>query len=128
MPESNIERSGRRTKATGVLLAISVAVASLALVALTHEPKRADSSPAPAKAAIVPQLADAKSEAEIIFRGKSFPSVRRNGLLHYRNTVTDVNTNVGDPVTENQILGSFKLEKDAVNHIQKYYIPRQFLI
>lgn len=127
MPESNTERSGRRTKATGVLLAISVAVASLALVALTHEPKRADSSPAPAKAAIVPQLADAKSEAEIIFRGKSFPSLRRNGLLHYRSTVIDVNSNVGDTVTENQILGSYKLEKDAVSHVQRILYPEAIL-
>ncbi len=45
MPEFITERSGRRTRVAGVLLAIFVAVASLALVALTHEP----SEPIPAR-------------------------------------------------------------------------------
>jgi multidrug resistance efflux pump len=116
MPEFNTERSGRRTRVAGVLLAIFVAVASLALVALTHEPKRADSSPAPAKAAIVPQIADAKSEAEIIFRGKSFPTLKRNVLVVFRGSISDINIVEGQAVQKDQVLASYKLEREPLSN------------
>jgi multidrug resistance efflux pump len=127
MPEFNTERSGRRTRVAGVLLAIFVAVASLALVALTHEPKRADSSPAPAKAAIVPQIADAKSEAEIIFRGKSFPTLKRNVLVQLKGSIQDINIVEGQPVQKDQVLASYKLEREPLNHVYRVLYSDQVL-
>ncbi|MBI5252530.1 MAG: HlyD family efflux transporter periplasmic adaptor subunit [Desulfomonile tiedjei] len=127
MPEYNIETSGRRTRIVGVFLAIFVAVASLALVALTHEPKRADSSPAPAKAAIVPQIADAKSEAEIIFRGKSFPSLKRQVLMSFKGSVEDISVVEGQMVQQDQVLASYKLDRDALNHVYRVLYPEHLL-
>lgn len=127
MPEFNTERSGRRTRVAGVLLAIFVAVASLALVALTHEPKRADSSPAPAKAAIVPQIADAKSEAEIIFRGKSFPTLKRNVHLLFKGSILDINIVEGQAVQKDQVLASYKLEQEPLNNVYRVLYPEHVL-
>lgn len=127
MPEFITERSGRRTRVAGVLLAVFVAVASLALVALTHEPKRADSSPAPAKAAIVPQIADAKSEAEIIFRGKSFPTLKRNVHLAFKGSISEINIVEGQAVQKDQILASYKLDREPLNNVYRILYPEQVL-
>lgn len=127
MPEFNTEKSGRRTRIAGVFLAIFVAVASLALVALTNEPKRADSSPAPAKAAIVPQIADAKSEAEIIFRGKSFPTLKRNVFMYFKGSVEQVNVQEGQMVQKDHVLGSYKLDRDSLNGVYKVLYPEHLL-
>ncbi len=74
-------------KVFGVVLAIVVAMVSLALIAITQEPKHADSSPGLAAAALPAPIADAKSEVEISFRGKSFSSLMRpiNHALHWGN-------------------------------------------
>ena len=84
MLEYDTDKPRSRKKAFGVLLATGVAIVSVALLVITHKPDKAVSSPTPAKAAIVPQIADAKSEAEILFRGKSYPLVKRNILMPYK--------------------------------------------
>lgn len=84
MPQFDIDRPRRRLRSLGVILASFVALVSVALLLVTHEPKKAESSPPPVKAAVVPQIADAKSEAEITFRGKSFSVFQRKLLMPYR--------------------------------------------
>jgi multidrug resistance efflux pump len=127
MPEFNTEKSGRRTRIAGVFLAILIAVASLALVAITQEPKRADSSPTPAKAAIVPQIADAKSEAEIIFRGKSFPLLKRQVIMPFKGSIEEITVLEGQVVEQDQTLASYRLDRDAVNNVHRALYPEQLL-
>lgn len=117
MPEFDTEKPRRRTKALGVMLAGFVAVASLALVAVTQEPKKAVSSPVPAKAAIVPQIADAKSELEIHLRGKSFPLYRRNIVLYQGGIVQKLFVNEGDKVEADKILAEYKLDPQSLAHV-----------
>jgi multidrug efflux pump subunit AcrA (membrane-fusion protein) len=127
MPDYNTEEPRRRTRAYGVLLAGCVAVASLVLVAITHEPKKAVSSPAPAKAAIVPQIADAKSEAEILFRGKSYVVIKRAIVLPFKGEVMGLTANEGDVVNENDTLASYELSRESMTHIHAVLYPEMVL-
>jgi multidrug resistance efflux pump len=127
MPEFDIDKPRRKTKALGVLLAICVAVGSLVLVAITQEPKSAVSSPAPAKAAIVPQIADAKSETEILFRGKSFSVVKRNLVFHYSGEIVDIPVKEGQAVKKNDILAAYKLDRESLMHVHAVLYPEQVL-
>ena len=88
----------------GVTLAVLVAVGSLALVAITQEPKKAVSSPMPAKAAIVPQIADAKSELEIHLRGKSFSIFKRPIVMYLGGVVKEVKVTEGQKGKAGDIL------------------------
>jgi multidrug resistance efflux pump len=117
MPESDIEKPRRRFKALGVMLAGFVAVVSVALVAVTQEPKKAVSSPVPAKAAIVPQIADAKSELEIHLRGKSFPLYRRAVVLYQGGVIEKLFVNEGDKVEADKILAEYKLDPQALAQV-----------
>jgi multidrug resistance efflux pump len=117
MPEFDTEKPRRRTKGLGVMLAGFVAVASLALVAVTQEPKKAVSSPVPAKAAIVPQIADAKSELEIHLRGKSFPLYRRAIVMYQGGIIEKLLVNEGDKVETDKILVEYKLDPQALAQV-----------
>ncbi len=123
MPESDTERSGGRAKAYGVLLAGAVAIVSLVLLAITQEPKTAVSSPVPAKAAIVPQIADAKSEAEIIFRGKSLAVFRRNLVTRFPGEFTEIKVGEAQAVKKGDVLATYTLRKSSVADIEKILYP-----
>ncbi len=127
MPELDIDKPRRRTKAYGVLLASLVAVGSLVLVALTQEPKSAVSSPGPAKAAIVPQIADAKSEAEILFRGKSFSIMRRDVAFPYSGEVKEIHVRGGDTVEKDAKLVTYALDREAMMNVQRILYPETVL-
>jgi multidrug resistance efflux pump len=127
MPESDIEKPRRRTKLYGALLAGVVAVGSLALVALTHEPKKAVSSNGPPKTVTVPQMASTKSEAEILFRGKSFCVVKRKVLLPFTGEVVKVPVEEGRSVNKEEVLAEYKLDREAVMHVQRVLYPEQVL-
>jgi len=108
-----------------VLLAGLTAVASLILVAITHEPKPAVSSPRPAKAAIVPQIADAKSEAEILFRGKSFAAYKRLMVMYFTGVVTGVPVSMGQTVKEGEALAAFTLDREAMIRVHSVIYPAE---
>ncbi len=127
MSEFDTDKPRRRAKALGVFLATFVAVASLILVAITHEPKSAVSSPSPAKAAIVPQIADAKSEAEILFRGKSFAVVKRNLVFYFAGEIVDIPVKEGQLVNKDDTLVTYKLDRESVMHVQTVLYPEQVL-
>ncbi|MEJ2717093.1 MAG: hypothetical protein P8182_08125 [Deltaproteobacteria bacterium] len=116
-----------RAKIYGVLLAGLIAVVSLVLMALTHNPKTAVSSPAPAKAAIVPQIADAKSEAEILFRGKSFASFKRAIVMYYPGVITGITAKEGQAVKAGDTLGSYELDRAAMIEVHKILYPEAVL-
>jgi multidrug resistance efflux pump len=127
MPEFDTDKPRRRVKALGVFLATFVALAALVLVAITQEPKSAVSSPSPAKAAIVPQIADAKSEAEIVFRGKSFAVVKRNLIFYFSGEVVDIPVKEGQAVNKDDILASYKLDRESVMRVHNVLYPEQVL-
>ncbi|MDQ7782150.1 MAG: hypothetical protein RDU20_04675 [Desulfomonilaceae bacterium] len=127
MPELDIDKPRRRTKTYGVLLASLVAAGSLILVAMTQEPKSAVSSPGPAKAAIVPQIADAKSEAEIMFRGKSFSVMQRNVAFPFSGVVTDIHVRGGDTVDKDAKLVTYTLDRESMMHVQRVLYPETVL-
>jgi len=127
MPELDIDKPRRRTKAYGVLLASLVAVGSLVLVAITQEPKSAVSSPGPAKAAIVPQIADSKSEAEVVFRGKSFSVMQRNVVLPFSGEITKIHVRVGDTVEKDAKLVTYKLDRQSMMSLQASLYPEAVL-
>jgi hypothetical protein len=116
-----------KTKAFGVLLAGLVAVVSMVVVTVTGGPKKADSSPAPARAAIMPQIADSKSEAEILFRGKSFACLKRNVWAYQGGVIDRIDVKEGQTVRENQILGSFTLDREAMNMVHNRLYPATLL-
>ena len=118
MRNLNSKRSGSRTKTLGTVLAACVAFASLILVAITHEPKSAVSSPVPAEAAIVPQIAGAKSQSEILLRGKSFTIFRRYVIFGYGGIVTSIKIKEGQAVKAGQILAEYDLDRTALVDIQ----------
>lgn len=101
----------------GVTLAVLVAVGSLALVAITQEPKKAVSSPMPAKAAIVPQIADAKSELEIHLRGKSFSIFKRPIVMYLGGVVKEVKVTEGQKVKAGDILAEYELDPQSLAHV-----------
>lgn len=121
------DKPGRRKKAYGVLLASGVAIVSVALLVIAHKPDKAVSSPVPAKAALVPQIADAKSEAEILFRGKSYPLVKRTEALPFKGEVLSINVNEGQTVKENDVLASYKLDREAMMKVHATLYPEMVL-
>jgi multidrug resistance efflux pump len=122
MPESDIDKP-RRTKLYGVLLAGLVAIGSLALVVVTQEPKKAMSSNGPPKAVAVPQMAGAKSEAEIAFRGKSFSVVKRKINLPFGGEVTKVTAEEGNAAAKDETLAVYKLDREAALHVHRVLYP-----
>ncbi|MGC8658957.1 MAG: HlyD family secretion protein [Desulfomonilaceae bacterium] len=123
MPQSDIDKPRRRLKRFGVLLGSVVALVALALLLLTHEPRKAESSPPPVKAAIVPQIADAKSEAEITFRGKSFSVFQRKLLMPYGGEILSVEVKEGQPVNENDLLVKYRLNRQAMIEVTGILYP-----
>ncbi len=118
MAPSHAKKTSQRVKALGVILATVVAIGSLVLVALTQPPKKAQSSPAPADAAIVPQVADVKSEAEILLRGKSYAASRRNVLMRYHGVIDEIRVKPGDLVKKDQILASYTIDPGSERKLQ----------
>jgi multidrug resistance efflux pump len=92
-------------------------------VAITHEPKKAVSSPPPAKAAIVPPIADAKSEAEIIFRGKSYPLLKRSVTLPFKGEILTVDVKEGQTVKEGDVIASYRLDRESMMHVHTVLYP-----
>ncbi|MFH0823665.1 MAG: biotin/lipoyl-binding protein [Pseudomonadota bacterium] len=127
MQESGSDKKVPKTKACGVLLAAVVAVASLVIVALTHSPKSAVSSPPPAKAAIVPQIADAKSEADIILRGKSFALFKRDVTAWYAGQVSQVLVEEGQIVEKDQVLAEYEMDRPTMVQINTMLYPSTVL-
>ena len=127
MPQFDTDKPKPRAKAYGVLLASIVAVASLVLLVVTQEPKKAVSSPVPAKAAIVPQIADAKSEAEIIFRGKSFSDLQRRIVLPYGGEIISIDVKEGQPVAQDAVLVKYKLDRQSMMQVHQILFPSQVI-
>jgi hypothetical protein len=127
MPEFDTDKPRRRTKTYGVLLASLVAIGSLVLVAITQEPKSAVSSPGPVEAAIVPQIADAKSEAEILFRGKSFSIMQRHVVFPFKGEVTGIHVHAGQFVEKDAKLVTYKLDREAMMRVHMVLYPETVL-
>ena len=123
MREFDTSTPRRRTKVYGVLLAGVVAAGSLILAAVTQQPKSAVSSPGPAKAAIVPQIADTKSEAEILFRGKSFALLQRAVTMPYSGEIIEIHVKEGQAVDQDQTLVTYKMDRQSVKEIQTLLYP-----
>ena len=123
MREFVTDKSNSRTKAYGVILAGLVAVVSLTLAAVTHEPKKAVSSPRPVKAALVPQIADSKSEAEILFRGKSFASFKRAVILPMSADVDEIKAKAGQQVRKDDILSTYTLDRSSMMKVHRVLYP-----
>jgi multidrug resistance efflux pump len=119
MPLLSTEKWPRLSKMFGMVLAGLVAVVSIVIAAAIQEPKRAESSPAPVKAAIVPQIADAKSEAEIHLRGKSFSMLTRKVALPFAGTIESIEVKEGQMVEEGGVLASYKLEREPLNTVHQ---------
>lgn len=127
MPQFDTDKPRPRVKAYGVILATVVSIASLLLLVVTQEPKKAVSSPAPAKAAIVPQIADAKSEAEIIFRGKSFSDLQRKMLLPYAGEILSIEAKEGQAVSQDTVLIKYKLDRQSMMQVHQILFPSQVI-
>jgi len=127
MLDYDTDKPRSRKKAFGVLLASGVAIVSVALLVIAHKPDKAVSSPTPAKAALVPQIADAKSEAEILFRGKSYPLLKRTSVLPFKGEVLSIDVNEGQTVKENDVLASYKLDRESVNQVHATLYPETVL-
>ncbi|MDA8405866.1 MAG: HlyD family efflux transporter periplasmic adaptor subunit [Deltaproteobacteria bacterium] len=127
MPQFDINRPRRSLKSLGIMLASFVALVSVALLLVTHEPKKAESSPPPVKAAIVPQIADAKSEAEITFRGKSFSVFQRRLVMPYGGEILSIEIKEGQPVNENESLVKYKLDRQARIQVMGILYPAKVL-
>ncbi|MCA1959711.1 MAG: HlyD family secretion protein [Desulfomonile sp.] len=116
------ERSRSRSKTQGIILAALIAVAASALVMATHAPKKAASKTSPA-AAIVPQIADVKTDAEIIFRGKSFPVYQRDVRIYFNGEITEIFVKEGDEVKEGDILATYNLDRAARIQVRNVLYP-----
>lgn len=127
MLDYDTNKPRRRKRAFGVALATGVAIVSVALLAITQKPNKAISSPPPAKAAIVPQIADAKSESEILFRGKSYPEVKRTTNLPFKGEVLSIAVNEGQAVKENQTLATYRLDREAMIQVHATLFPEMIL-
>ncbi len=125
MPQFDTDKPKPKAKAFGVLLAGIVAVGSLALVFVAHEPKDAASSPRPAKAAIVPQIADTKSEAEILFRGKSFASYQRSVVAPFAAEITRIHIKEGEAVEAGRLLATYEIEREPMINIHNILYPNE---
>ena len=84
-------------------------------------------SPSPAKAAIVPQIADAKSEAEILFRGKSFAVVKRNLIFYFSGEIVDIPVKEGQAVNKDDTLAAYKIDRESATHVHNVLYPEQVL-
>ena len=125
MAESDIKKPYPKAKAFAMFLAVFVAVASLVVVAITHEPRPAASNPSPAAAAIVPQIADAKSQAEIFLRGKSFVFNKRNVLAAYGGEFTEIAVTEGQIVDEGDLLAKYTLDRPSVLKVRQVLYPAE---
>ncbi len=127
MSESITDSPKLRTKAYGVFLAGLVAIVSVVVVTVTHGPTKAVSSTPPVEAAIMPQIADSKSETEIIFRGKSFVSLKRNAVAYHGGVLEKIDVREGQTVKEHDVLGSFNLDRDAMKLVHQVLYPSELL-
>jgi multidrug resistance efflux pump len=127
MQRFDTDKPRSRTKTYGVYLAGCVAIASLALVAVTQEPKKAVSSPGPARAQMVPQIADTKSASEILFRGKSFPVFKRQLVLPFTGEISRITIGEGQNVTKDQKLVEYKLDRVSMLQVHSTIYPEMVL-
>jgi multidrug resistance efflux pump len=125
MQDSRINKSWRRTKIFGAVLVSIAGVVVLVLVAITHEPKSAMSSPGPAKAAIVPQIADTKSEAELLFRGKSFSVLHRRIGMPFGGEILSISAKDGESVKKDDVLATYKLDRVAMMEVHQTLYAEQ---
>ncbi len=125
MQDSRIDKPWRRTKIFGAVVAGIAGVVALALVAITHEPKSAMSSPGPAKAAIVPQIADTKSEAELLFRGKSFSVLQRKITTPFAGEILSISVKEGESVNKDDVLATYKLDRPAMMEVHQILYAEQ---
>jgi len=116
------ERSRSRSKTQGIVLATLIAIAASVLVMVTHTPKKAVSKTSPA-AAIVPQIADVKTDAEIIFRGKSFPLYQRDVRIYFSGEIKEIRAKEGDEVREGDVLGTYQLDRAARIQVRNVLYP-----
>jgi len=124
---SRTDERVRHAKAYGLALACLIAVGSLVLTGLTHEPKRAVSGPVPARAAIVPQLADTKSEAEVLFRGKAFAEFKRDVTLRFTAEIDEILVTEGQKVKQGDVLASYTLDRNAMMQVHNTLFPEVVL-
>lgn len=127
MPGSSTEQPLGHTKVYGIVLACLIAAGSLVLTALTHGPKQAASSPSPARAAIVPQLADTKSEAEVLFRGKSFAEFKRDVVLRFAAEIDEILVTEGQKVKQGDVLLSYSLDRASMMQVHNTLFPEAVL-
>jgi multidrug resistance efflux pump len=128
MPEYGTKKPRTWKRTLGVMLAFVVAVGATALVIMTHEPKRAQSSPAQARAVErLPQIADAKTEAEILLRGKSSATLKRPMALPYSGEITKILVKEGQTVDKDEMLLEYKLDRQSMLHVQQVLYPDMVL-
>jgi multidrug resistance efflux pump len=127
MQDLHTEKPWRRAKIFGAVISGIAGMVILALVAITHEPKSAMSSPGPAKAAIVPQIADTKSEAELLFRGKSFAPLQRKITMPYTGEILSISVKEGDTVKKDDVLATYKLDRIGMMEVHQTLYPEQVL-
>lgn len=125
MQDLGIDKPWRRTKIFGAVLAGIAGVVVVALVAITHEPKSAMSSPGPAKAAIVPQIADTKSESELLFRGKSFSVLQRKIATPFAGEILSIPVKEGESVNKDDVLATYKLDRPAMMEVHQILYAEQ---
>ncbi len=126
MPESSSKKPKRRiARILGVLLATSIAVGAVILVVITQGPKKAVSSPVPPKSVVTPQMADAKSEVDVIFRGKSFAAFKRNLITYFSGDVTRINAEEGQTVQEGDVILEYALDRPSMMKIHQALYPQQ---
>ncbi|HTY24748.1 MAG TPA: HlyD family efflux transporter periplasmic adaptor subunit [Desulfomonilaceae bacterium] len=127
MQELRIDKPWRRAKVFGAIVAGIAGMVILVLIAVTHEPKSAVSSPGPAKAAIVPQIADTKSEAELLFRGKSFSVLQRKIVMPYGGEILSIPAKEGETVNKDDTLATYKLDRLSMMEVHQIIYPQQVL-
>jgi multidrug resistance efflux pump len=127
MPELHTNKRWRRAKLFGAVAVCLAAIVVLVLAIATHEPKSAVSSPGPAKAAIVPQVAETKSESEILFRGKSFNVLQRKIMFQFGGEVTNIKVKDGESVNKGDILATYKLDRLSMMEVHNTLYPEQML-
>lgn len=125
MPESGSEKAVKKTRAYGVLLAALVAIGSLVLVAISSEPKSAASSPAPAKATIDAPMAGAKSQSEVLLRGKSFAVFKRQLTMPFSGEVIKVAVTEGDMCEKGQVLAEYRIGRPDMVEVHQTLYPAQ---
>ena len=76
MPQFDIKRLRPRLRVLGVTLARFVALVSLALLFVTHEPKKAESSPPPLKPVLCPKLQTQNLRLKSFSEARAFPYSR----------------------------------------------------